>query len=261
MTRASQPASARAPAALWAASSSSAPSVAERDAIEPAGPARVGEPDLDGAAIDVDAGVVERFEQRHRDEGVGRLVLAGEREPHRAVGARRGVEGDGEVPVRGAADHALDAFRGVDQRRPGRVRGRDHGVERVVGEVADDQRHPRPRNGRLLGGDRRPRVAEPRLVIQIDRDDGGGHRITDVGGVETAAEADFDDADVDPCPPQQLVGDGGHGFEEGRLVGEAAVGEAGGLDREHVGDRLREGVRVDRNAVDGDPLLGPHQVR
>ena len=89
--RPSQAASARAPAGLCAASSSARRPSREHDAIEPARPVRAGEAGLDGAAIDVDAGVVERLEQRHRDERVGDLVLAGEGEPHRAVGPCRRV--------------------------------------------------------------------------------------------------------------------------------------------------------------------------
>ena len=215
------------------------PPVGERDAIEPPRPARVAEAGLDGAAIDVDAGVVERLEQRHRDERVGDLVLAGEGERHRAVGPRRRVERDRQAPAGGAAHHALHAFRGVDERRPGRPGGGGDRVERLVGEIADDEGHARSRDGRLLSRDRGARVAQPRLMIQIDRDDRGGHGITDVGGVETAAEADLDDRDVDPCPPQQLVGDGRHRLEERRLIGEAAVGEARGLDGEDVLDGPR----------------------
>ena len=101
-------------------------------------------------------GVVERLEQRHRDERVGDLVLAGEGEPHRAVGPRRRVERDRQAPVGGAAHHALDAFGGVDERRAGRLGGGDDRVERLVGEIADDEGHARPRDGGLFSRRSRP---------------------------------------------------------------------------------------------------------
>ena len=61
----------------------------------------------------------------------------------------------------------------------------------------------------LLGRDRRQRVAELRLVIEVDRGDGRGDGRDDVGGVEAAAEPDFEHGDVDARVAEQLERDGG----------------------------------------------------
>src|SRR5258706_277476 len=79
----------------------------------------------------------------------------------------------------------------------------------------------------LLDGDAGERVSEVELVIERDRTnrrrDNVGRR-ENVRRVEPAAEADFDDGDLDPRTPEQLERHRGGDFEEGRLHLEAEVG-------------------------------------
>ena len=51
----------------------------------------------------------------------------------------------------------------------------------------------------LLTGDGSNRVAQVRLMIEVDRSDHGDRRGHDVGCVESATHAHFDDRDVDRC--------------------------------------------------------------
>ena len=121
--RASQAASARAPAALCAASSSArrpSPSATrssrpgQRASARPVSTARRSTwmPASSSASSSATA-----------TKALAAWCSPASAEPHRAVGPRRGVERDRQAPVRGAADHALDAFGGVDERRAGRLGG------------------------------------------------------------------------------------------------------------------------------------------
>ena len=71
---------------------------------------------------------------------------------------------------------------------------------RLGGHLPDDDRNARLGDAGLLEGDRRQRVAEMTLVIERDRGDRCYVGVSDVGGIEPAAEPDFDDRR--PRPPR-----------------------------------------------------------
>ena len=65
--------------------------------------------------------------------------------------------------------------------------------------------------------------AEQRLVIEVDRGDGGGDRSHDVRRVEPAAETHFENGDVDPARRKSSKADRRRALEEGRRRLEHAV--------------------------------------
>ena len=63
--------------------------------------------------------------------------------------------------------------------------------------LADDGRAPCPRDAGLFATDAVAVAAEPVLMIEVDRGDHGHIGVDDVDGVEPAAEADFQDRQVE----------------------------------------------------------------
>jgi hypothetical protein len=82
------------------------------------------------------------------------------------------------------------------------------------GSAPIDHRHPGLDDAGLLEGDLFEGVAEVLLMVVSDRGDGTHRRSNDVGRVESAAEADLDDRDLDAARPEQLERGGGRGLEE-----------------------------------------------
>ena len=69
--------------------------------------------------------------------------------------------------------------------------------ERLARLAGDDRRHVALENAGLLGGDLFERVAEKFAVIERQpRDDAGERALDDIGGVEPAAEPDFEQQHV-----------------------------------------------------------------
>ena len=77
----------------------------------------------------------------------------------------------------------------------------------------------------LFAGDGGDGVAEVVLVVEGDVGEDGEERLDDVGGVEAAAEADFEDGDVDLLLGEVEEGEGGEDLEEAGGVGEVAGGD------------------------------------
>ena len=79
----------------------------------------------------------------------------------------------------------------------------------------------------LFAGDFCDGVAKVVLMIERDVGDDGEDRVDDVGGVETASEAYFEDGDVEVLLGEVEEGEGGEGFEEAGMVRELAGGDEG----------------------------------
>ena len=109
-------------------------------------------------------------------------------------------------------------------------------------------------------GDGAEGPAQVDLVIQGHGDDGRCQGIRRARGVETGAEADLQDGDVDPPVAKVLQGGGGEDLEEGGVGGnhtptDQALG--GGAYRTH---RPLEVVVADGATVDRNALVHPHEV-
>ncbi len=74
-------------------------------------------------------------------------------------------------------------------------------------------------NAGFFAGDGGDGGAEPFGVVERDIGDDGEERIDDVGGVEAAAYAHFEDRDVDASVGEVEKGHGGEGLEEARKLG------------------------------------------
>src|ERR1035441_2185204 len=77
----------------------------------------------------------------------------------------------------------------------------------------------------LFAGDFGDGVAEVVLVVERDVGDDGEEGLDDVGGVEAAAHADFEDGDVDFALGKVEEGERGEGLEEAGMVRELAFGD------------------------------------
>ena len=112
----------------------------------------------------------------------------------------------------------------------------------------------------FFAGDFFEGVAEEFLVVEGDGGDDGELGEDDVGGVEAAAEADFDEGDVHFFAGEVEEGDGGHELEEGgEVVGvECGEGFAMGLEFGNVGADFvgGEGLAVDLDAFAEEDEVG-----
>src|SRR5437667_6409520 len=80
-------------------------------------------------------------------------------------------------------------------------------------------------DARLFAGDFANRMAEEIFVVEVNgRDEGNGGN-DDIGGVETPAQADFEDGEVDASARESLEGHGGEAFEISRVSAEFSGGE------------------------------------
>ena len=98
-----------------------------------------------------------------------------------------------------------------------------------------DQGASSPEDAGFFAGDFGDGRAEVVLVVEGDVGDDGEEGRDDVGGVETAAEADFEDGDVEVLLGEVEEGEGGEGLEKAGVVGELAGGDeavGGGIDVE-----------------------------
>ena len=119
----------------------------------------------------------------------------------------------------------------------------------------------------LFAGDLGDGVAEVVLVVERDVGDDGEEGVDDVGGVETAAQADFEDGDVDracaslePFSGEVEEGERGEDLEEAGGMGQIAGFDeaAGGLVDLEV--EAGEVVVGDLDAVDLDALVDADEV-
>ena len=117
-----------------------------------------------------------------------------------------------------------------------------------------DQRAVRAQDAGLFARDEGDGVAEPLHVVERDVGDDGEQRLDDVGGVETAAHAHFEDGEIDLRLGEGFEGDRGQHFEVARVCGEASIGDqAAGtvVDAEVEPGKVlvADGRTVDANAL------------
>ncbi len=77
----------------------------------------------------------------------------------------------------------------------------------------------------LFAGDLGDGVAEVVLMVERDVGNDGDQGVDDVGGVEAAAEADFEDGDVSLLLLEVEEGQGGQSLEEAGVVRELGLGD------------------------------------
>ena len=130
-------------------------------------------------------------------------------------------------------------------------------VERLAGGTGDGAIAALD-DGRLLAGDGRDRRAQAIGVVEIDVRDGRDAAIPGVGRVETAAEADLHEGDVEIRLGEMAEHDRRQQLEFGRVA--EAPGHPVG-DRQYLGDETGERLGVDRPPVDLDPLAIGDEVR
>ena len=150
-------------------------------------------------------------------------------------------------------------------------------------------------DGGLLRGDLGQGAAEDVDVIEAEAGDGAGGGGDDVGGVEAAAEADFDDAEVDFVSGEvvererrerfeggdaapirerhERINLGNGGSERFYALGEGGLGDGLAVDLDALADgvQVRRGVEADLEAgglagggghgADAALALGPRHVR
>ena len=124
-----------------------------------------------------------------------------------------------------------------------------------------DQRAAWAQDAGFFAGNGGDGGAEPLGVVEGDVGDDGEERIDDVGGVEAAAHADFEDSDLDFGLGKVEKGHGGQDFEEAgelRSLPSATSCLRGIVDAEVDGG---EGIVGDFGAIDADALVGAREMR
>ncbi len=215
---------------------------------------------------------LERCGDGERD--VALLMLAGER---RVYVDDLAIDGEGVLIAPGV--WSVGILRGA---RGGAGRKAACGVDaadvEVDGDLADcgvgfrmlrecDEDAIGAQDAGFFGGDGAEGVAEEFDVVEADVGDDGDERLDDVGGVEAAAESDFEDGDVDVLLGVEAEGDGGEELEEAGRVGEFAGGDefggAGVDEREEAGEVVVGNLGELGRCAGGDAnaLGGAEQMR
>src|SRR5260370_36451843 len=91
--------------------------------------------------------------------------------------------------------------------------------------LGKDERHTGFKDSSFFGGDFAQRMTEEVLVIEIDAGGDGDDRRNNGGGIEAAAEADFEDGKVHALAGKMFECHGRHAFEISRVGAEFACGE------------------------------------
>src|SRR6266478_1076473 len=113
----------------------------------------------------------------------------------------------------------------------------------------------------LFGCDFVQRVAEKILVVEIDAgDDGNGGR-KNVGGIEAAAEAYFEDAEFDALTSERFECHGRDAFKIGRMRTEFSIGEEFFDQIVNASERFGEGIVADLLAIDANTLVDSFKMR
>ena len=164
------------------------------------------------------------------------------------------------LPVRPHTDQGgpyLSASLFDDRQRFGHLRRRHNARFRFHQARPHDARL---HDARFFCGDGRGAVAEIGLVIEMDRRDDRQLGLNDVCRVQSAAEADFHHAPLNPCLAKSAKSRGGHRLEKrgvavrSEFLREAVVGSTNLVDG-------RGEIRVaNLLAVQPDALVETHQV-
>ncbi len=112
----------------------------------------------------------------------------------------------------------------------------------------------------LLAGDLGDGVAEVVLMVEGDVGDDGDEGVDDVGGVEAAAEAYFEDGYVDFLLSEVEEGEGGEDLEEAWVVREGSLADEAFGCGVYVEVEAGEVFVGDLDAVDLDALVDAGEV-
>jgi len=116
-------------------------------------------------------------------------------------------------------------------------------------------------NAGFFAGDFREGVAEKVFVVEINARDDGNERMKNIGGVEAAAEADFEDAEFDALAGEEFEGHGGDRLEVGGMRAEFAGSEELFDQGVNARERFGEGVIADFFAADAETLVNFFEMR
>ena len=130
------------------------------------------------------------LEETNSDHRIGNLMAAAKSEWNAAVIAKRRFHRQ-RGPALGRVRIDSCATFGVDELSARRRAHRLQYLTRLGLERPDDNRNAGADDTGLFRGDGLERRAEVLLVVEIDGCDGSGNRLDDVGGIEPAAEPDF----------------------------------------------------------------------
>ena len=231
------------------------------DELEAAGPAGVVDARLDAGgsdAVEGKAGL--EFARGGQGEGEVAPLVASVQGGVDEDGRAEPVNLIGVIGGRFGGSSGGDEVGGVDG--AGLEFGRDFSEDLigdgVLGE--EDGGSAGAKDAGFFAGDLGEGVAQPLLVVEVDVGDDGDEGRDDIGGVETAAESDLKDGDVDVLGGEVVESHGGYGFEEAGHLRERTGGDelgGGGLDASVDGGEIGvgDGCAVDANAfVDADEM-------
>src|SRR5690606_159848 len=139
--------------------------------------------------------VVKGIQRSQHDAGIAQLATAAQGRMSEA--AASGLLASPPRPLPRFALRLVTEI-AADQLQVGANRGSviNQGVR--YGSVAADRRLARTEDAGLFKGDLLARVAEKIHMVEIDAGDDGAIRIVDIDRIETAAEADLENDDVEP---------------------------------------------------------------
>src|SRR6267143_3366535 len=218
--------------------------------FEPAGPDRVCDPPRDGIIGDLKAAVLEEPRGGGGVQGVLELETAGE--------ARSDFEDRLRVRFNDACADAtvlhgfsIDAkdLRWLDDRAAetfGASKNHFAGFRLLPGE---DERDSGFQDPGFFYCDFAQRMAEKVFVVKIDASDDGDDRYKDIGGIETAAHADFEDGDVHPLAGKIFESHGGYAFEISGMGAKFACGKEFFDQDVHASKGFGESLVADLRAI------------
>ncbi len=235
------------PGSSWAAES------AAPETLQPAGPLDLGQPPLQGRRPDIaEPGGAQRGDRR---SGVDQLMAPGEARPREVeqvglvlVDEPAALLVHGEVLITDQHGPGTDGFRAPAE----------DGVGLGVVLGGDHRRAAALEDPGLLGRDRLDRVAEILGMVAADRrHHRAGRPVDHVGGVEPAAEADFQEQHVGGALREEQERRGRGDLEHrDRLAGIGAL-----TAREGVGQTVLVHEVPAADPADAHPLVESHEVR
>ena len=181
---------------------------AGNQALHPRRPFGVDDPGLERRHADLER--IDRAQGRNREPGIVELMPPEQfwrRQIHQAALVL--------IDQPPALDADMPLLAGRMQRRAHAVGLRLDHAHRFRRLLGAHDRHVALDDRGLLAGDRGQRVAEKFGVIHADRrDDGRQRRLDHIGGIEPAAETDFEQHDIGRMPREQTERRGGLDLED-----------------------------------------------
>src|SRR5882762_1290693 len=230
--------------------------------FEAAGPYGAGDAMGDGVAGDSEAAFAEKARGGDGVQSVLELETAGKAWgdfEDRCGGRFRDARPDAPV-LHGFLMDAKD-LRRLDDRtaeRFGASKNHFAGFGPLLGK---DDRNSGFQDSGFFGCDRVQRVAQKVFVVEIDAGDDGDERRKDVGGIEAAAQADFEDGEVYALAGKIFESHGGHAFEISGVGAQFAGSEEFFDQRMEVSEGLGETLVADLRAIHADAFVDFFEVR